>query len=113
MEVQDYDGDRIAIFEVKYSRRLEDLPYDCERAIKQIDVRRYGEEFAEDYSTVICYGIAFYRKRCMVKVKLPLSDHPAPNHNPRIPGRLAGKSSSPLWRTTDRPMISFTVKRLS
>ena len=38
MKVQDYDGDRIAIFEVKYSRRLEDLPYDCERAIKQIDV---------------------------------------------------------------------------
>lgn len=72
VEVQDYDGDRIAIFEVKYSRRLEDLPYDCERAIKQIDVRRYGEEFAEDYSTVICYGIAFYRKRCMVKVK-PIS----------------------------------------
>lgn len=69
VEVKDYDGDRIAIFEVKYSRRLEDLPYDCERAIKQIDVRRYGEEFAEDYSTVICYGIAFYRKRCMVKVK--------------------------------------------
>lgn len=69
VEVQDYDGDRIVIFEVKYSRRLEDLPYDCERAIKQIDVRRYGEEFAEDYSTVICYGIAFYRKRCMVKVK--------------------------------------------
>lgn len=70
--VQDYDGNRIAVFEVKYSRRLEDLPYDCERAIKQIDVRRYGEEFAEDYSTVICYGIAFYRKRCMVKVK-PIS----------------------------------------
>lgn len=67
--VQDYDGNRIAVFEVKYSRRREDLPYDCERAIKQIDVRRYGEEFAEDYSTVICYGIAFYRKRCMVKVK--------------------------------------------
>lgn len=67
--VQDYDGNRIAVFEVKYSRCLEDLPYDCERAIKQIDVRRYGEEFAEDYSTVICYGIAFYRKRCMVKVK--------------------------------------------
>ena len=67
--VQDYDGNRIAVFEVKYSRRLEDLPYDCERAIKQIDVRRYGDEFAEDYSTVICYGIAFYRKRCMVKVK--------------------------------------------
>ena len=67
--VQDYDGNRIAVFEVKYSRRLEDLPYDCERAIKQIDVRRYGEEFAEDYSTVICYGIAFYRKRCMVKVE--------------------------------------------
>lgn len=65
--VQDYDCDRIAIFEVKYSRRLEDLPYDCERAIKQIDARRYGEEFAEEYSKVICYGIAFYRKRCMVK----------------------------------------------
>ena len=67
--VQDYDGNSIAVFELKYSRRLEEPPYDYERAIKQIDVRRYGEEFAEDYSTVICYGIAFYRKRCMVKVK--------------------------------------------
>ena len=67
--VQDYDGNRIAVFEGKYSRRLEYLPYARASAIKQIDVRRYGEEFAEDYSTVICYGIAFYRKRCMVKVK--------------------------------------------
>lgn len=78
-----------AIFEVKYSRRLEDLPYDCERAIKQIDVDGMGKNLQGlQYHDLLWDRI--YRKRCMVKVQsLPLPDHPTPNHNPRIPSRLA------------------------
>lgn len=67
--VQDYPGDRAAVFEVKYARSQEGLAEACEGAVAQIDSRMYGEEFMEDYSKVLCYGISFYKKRCLVKLK--------------------------------------------
>lgn len=67
--IQDYTGDRVVIFEAKYSSKLEDLPKDCEKAIAQIDRRKYAEEFMEEYKQVICYGISFYKKRCMIHQK--------------------------------------------
>ncbi len=67
--VQDYPGDRVAIFEIKYAKSQEGLVKLCEEAIKQIDDRMYGEEFQDDYSKVICYGISFYKKRCLVQRK--------------------------------------------
>lgn len=67
--VQDYAGDRLAVFEVKYSRKLEDLEVDCEKAIAQIDEKMYAEEFQDTYAEVICYGIAFYKKRCKILKK--------------------------------------------
>lgn len=67
--VQNYTEDRIAVFEVKYSKSQDSLESDCLKAIAQIDGKMYAEEFEEDYSHVICYGISFYKKRCMVKVK--------------------------------------------
>lgn len=67
--VQDYAGDRLAVFEVKYSRKLEDLEADCEKAISQIDEKMYAEEFQDTYAEVICYGIAFYKKRCKILKK--------------------------------------------
>lgn len=67
--VQDYAGDRLAVFEVKYSRKLEDLEADCEKAISQIDEKMYAEEFQDTYAQVICYGIAFYKKRCKILKK--------------------------------------------
>lgn len=67
--VQDYAGDRMAVFEVKYSKSQDDLVKDCEKAAEQIDERMYAEEFKEDYAEVVCYGISFYKKRCFVKLK--------------------------------------------
>ncbi len=67
--VQDYAGDRVAIFEVKYAKAQEYLERSSEEAVLQIDKRMYGEEFQEDYSSVICYGISFYKKRCLVRLK--------------------------------------------
>ena len=67
--VQDYAGDRAAVFEVKYSKSLEKLSGDCDEALQQMDDRMYAEEFEEDYSQVLCYGISFYKKRCLVKKK--------------------------------------------
>ena len=59
----------MAVFEVKYSKSQDSLESDCLKAIAQIDDKMYTKEFEEDYSQVICYGISFYKKRCMVKVK--------------------------------------------
>lgn len=38
----------------------------CRDAVKQIDDRRYAAEFVKGYRTVICYGIAFCNKECVV-----------------------------------------------
>lgn len=67
--VQDYAGDRLAVFEVKYSKKLEKLEEDCKKAIAQIDEKMYGEEFQDTYAQVICYGISFYKKRCKILKK--------------------------------------------
>ncbi len=67
--VQDYAGDRVAVFEVKYSESQENLEKDCERALAQIDEKMYAKAFGEDYSQVICYGISFFKKRCQVRIK--------------------------------------------
>ena len=67
--VQDYSGDRMAIFKVKYARSQEGLEKTCYEAITQIDSRMYDEEFREDYSVMMCYGISFYKKRCLVQLK--------------------------------------------
>ena len=65
--VIDSRGSRVAVFEAKYSASLEQLADDCHKALMQIDERMYGEAFEDSYDKVLCFGIAFYKKRCLVK----------------------------------------------
>ena len=58
---------QVAVFEAKYSRKLEDLEKDCQKALDQINTKMYAKEFEDAYEEVLCYGIAFYKKRCLVK----------------------------------------------
>ena len=67
--VKDMRGGRIAIFEAKYSKSLEKLEDACHTALRQINDRMYAKEYEDDYDEIRCYGIAFYKKRCMVKIK--------------------------------------------
>ena len=60
---------QVAIFEARYTRKLENLASDCDRAIAQIDDRMYAKEFEAEYDQVLCYGISFFKKRCIVKKK--------------------------------------------
>lgn len=60
---------QVAVFEAKYSRKLEDLERDCQKALDQINTKMYAKEFEDAYEEVLCYGIAFYKKRCWVKSK--------------------------------------------
>ena len=67
--VLDSEGDRVAIFEAKYSRTQDAMSKDCAAALEQIEARQYAKEFEDDYDSVLCYGIAFYKKRCLVRMK--------------------------------------------
>ena len=64
--VSDIVNGRVAVFEVKKSDALADLISDCESALAQIDDRMYAKEFEDDYDEVLCYGISFFKKRCLV-----------------------------------------------
>jgi hypothetical protein len=57
----------VAIFEAKYAKTLDALPDACDTAIQQINDRMYAADFRDDYDDILCYGIAFFKKRCMVR----------------------------------------------
>ena len=65
--VSDIVNGRVAVFEVKKSDALAELTSDCESALAQIDDRMYAKEFEDDYDEVLCYGVSFFKKRCLVK----------------------------------------------
>lgn len=67
--VHDAANGRIAIFEAKYSRELNRMDADCNAALQQINDKMYAEEYADDYDNILCYGISFFKKRCLVKKK--------------------------------------------
>ena len=67
--VYDIENAQVAIFEAKYSKSLENMERDCDRALKQIDTKMYAKEFEDDYDEILCYGISFFKKRCLVRLK--------------------------------------------
>lgn len=67
--VYDSIDSRVAVFEAKYSNSLNSMTDDCQTALSQIDTRMYAKEFEDDYDDTFCYGISFFKKRCLVKVK--------------------------------------------
>ncbi len=67
--VNDVIHGRVAIFEAKYAQNLDNLEKMCDKAIEQIDTKMYAKEYEDDYDEILCYGIAFFKKRCMVKKK--------------------------------------------
>ena len=63
--INEYEG-KVAVFEVKCSKKAKELEQDCEKAIQQIKEKMYAKEYEDEYEEVFCYGISFYKKRCMV-----------------------------------------------
>ena len=62
------DRPQVVLFEAKYAKTLNGLEESCAAALQQIEDRQYAKEFEEDYDSVLCYGIAFYKKRCLVRI---------------------------------------------
>ena len=65
--VYDEENSRVVIFEAKVAKSPEELPRACDAALRQIEARQYAEDFRDEYDEILCYGIAFYKKRCLVK----------------------------------------------
>ena len=67
--VYDIVNARVAVFEAKYAKTQQGLDTACDSALAQIDDRMYAKEFEDDYDEILCYGISFFKKRCVVKIK--------------------------------------------
>lgn len=67
--VYDTVNARVAVFEAKYTKALDKLESECDIALEQIDERMYAKEYEDDYDDIMCYGISFFKKRCLVKKK--------------------------------------------
>ena len=63
------DRPQVVLFEAKYAKTLNGLEASCAAALQQIEDRQYAKEFEDDYDSVLCYGIAFYKKRCLVRTR--------------------------------------------
>lgn len=65
--VYDTMNGRVAVFEAKLSRSVDRMEADCDTALEQITDRMYMKELEEDYDQIFGYGIAFFKKRCLLK----------------------------------------------
>ena len=56
------------ILEVKAADTFKDLEKNCMEALKQIEEKKYDQELRQTgYNNILKYGVAFYRKDCMVR----------------------------------------------
>ena len=58
---------RVAVFEAKYTKALENLSSACDSALQQMNEKMYAKEYEDDYDQIFCYGLSFFKKRCLVK----------------------------------------------
>ena len=68
--VETEDPEKGMVIELKSVDTLGDMETACQKAMTQIEDRRYDEFLRnEGYSDILAVGIAFYKKRCMVVAK--------------------------------------------
>ncbi|HCS16072.1 MAG TPA: hypothetical protein DIV56_10160 [Lachnospiraceae bacterium] len=67
--VSDPMNGRVAVFEAKYADSLQSMERKCDEALCQMDEKMFAREYEDDYDQIVCYGIAFFKKRCLVRSK--------------------------------------------
>lgn len=67
--LEDPDNDRVFIFELKRTKAESDMEKACLTALNQIREKHYDDEYIDSYDEIIHYGVAFYKKRCLVKME--------------------------------------------
>ena len=63
----DNQNSRAAIFEIKQTRKEDEIEAKMREASLQIQEKEYSKAF-EDYNTVISYTIVFYRKKAFIRL---------------------------------------------
>ena len=59
---------KAVILELKVAKTYQELEKKCEEALRQIEEKKYEEGLRrEGYKDILKYGVAFYKKECMVK----------------------------------------------
>ncbi len=59
---------KAVIIEIKVARTYQELEKKCDEALQQIEDQKYEKALRQEgYSDILKYGVAFYRKECMVK----------------------------------------------
>lgn len=59
---------KAVILEIKISKTYQGLEAKCREALRQIEEQKYEQALRQEgYSQILKYGVAFYRKECMVK----------------------------------------------
>ncbi len=66
--IKDWSQRRVVVIETKIADAEEGLQRGCEEALRQIDDKQYAKKIERSgFRQVICYGITFYKKECLVK----------------------------------------------
>ena len=61
---------KAVIIEIKVSKTYQGLEEKCDEALRQIEEQKYEEALRQEgYQDILKYGVAFYRKECMVKMQ--------------------------------------------
>ena len=59
---------KAVIIEIKVAHTYQELDSKCDEALRQVEDQKYEEALKQEgYTDILKYGIAFYRKECMVK----------------------------------------------
>ena len=66
--LRDRDNRRAMIIEAKRVTEPEEMPKACDEAVKQIVERKYAKSIPNGYRTILCYGVAFCEKDCLIKL---------------------------------------------
>ena len=71
VEVNDDDLQIGMVLELKYSKTEKALDKECNDALQQIENKHYDQELRDKgYTKILKYGIAFYHKKCRIKVSV-------------------------------------------
>ena len=67
IQLFDQEQDRAMVIEAKKADSRKQMNKECDEALKQIVDNEYAADLQEEFSEVICYGIAFFQKSAMIK----------------------------------------------
>jgi len=67
LQLLDEDNRRAMIIETKKSDSAAEMENDCRKALEQIVDEEYARNLDEGYETVLCYGIAFFKKTALIR----------------------------------------------